>query len=258
MIHLFLKRFSVALFCLSSSMALAGNLGTLTKVVGDVLKVSSKNFEEKKVQKSDPIETSDTLIVKEKSVAQVKLIDGSVLTFGPNTKFNFRNMVYDGKKKRLIEFDLLYGQLRGTISKTDSKNNKVNIHTKTVSLGIRGTEILLNHKIEGVKSELSEVALLTGQAQVRYKKSGKTFKLKPGDYLVAMADPGTSHMPTKMMRLEDKVQQALASHSSGPANPNYRQEGMALAGSATQDESETQIPDDFFLELKGDSSLLKK
>ncbi len=254
-------------FIVSSLMvsAQAANLGKATKVIGHVTKIAQESMEEKPLKVDDDIAPRDTIVTLEKSMAQVILVDGSVLTFGPKTKFNFRNMIYDEKKKRIIEFDLLYGQLRGTISKKSSKENRVKVDTRTVSMGVRGTEILMNNKVEDVKSEVSEVALLSGDAQVRYKKSGKIFKLKPGDYMVAMNDPGLTHIPAKSSRMEDRVFQALASTGLGGGGPSAFKKGvgndMALAGTrdaSKVDPNDSQIPEGYFLDLGKGDELLKK
>ena len=237
-------------FCLASVSASGASLGKVTRVIGQVAKFGQGDTTEKVLKVDDEIASRDTLVTQEKSMAQVTLVDGSTLTFGPKTKFNFRHMVYDEKKKRIIEFDLLYGQLRGSISKAvKGQENRVKVETKTVSMGVRGTEIVMNHKVEGVKSELSEVALISGEAQIRYKTSGKVFKLKPGDYLVAMADPGTTYLPTKMMRMGESVMRGL--------------QGNDIAVGAVRDSSkiaplESQIPDGLFLEMRQDDSILKK
>ncbi|MEK6623837.1 MAG: hypothetical protein AABY86_02645, partial [Bdellovibrionota bacterium] len=77
----------------------------------------------------------------------------------------------------------------------------------------------------------------------------KVFKLKPGDYLVAMADPGTTYLPTKMMRMGESVMRGL--------------QGNDIAVGAVRDSSkiaplESQIPDGLFLEMRQDDSILKK
>ncbi|MBI2521983.1 MAG: FecR domain-containing protein [Bdellovibrio sp.] len=245
-----------SIFCLASWSASGASLGKATKVIGNVAKIAQGDMSEKSLKVDDEIASRDTIITQEKSMAQVTLVDGSTLTFGPKTKFNFRHMVFDEKKKRIIEFDLLYGQLRGSISKTATgSENRVKVDTKTVSMGVRGTEIVMNHKVEGVKSELSEVALLSGNAQVRYKTSGKVFKLKPGDYLVAMADPGTNYFGSKLMHMEESMRKSLTAPSIAG------EEKMALA--ETRDSSviaprESQIPEGLFLEMRQDDSILKK
>ncbi|HAZ11458.1 MAG: hypothetical protein A2X86_10770 [Bdellovibrionales bacterium GWA2_49_15] len=250
----------IALVCCTFSIlswsASGAGLGKATKVVGQVAKIGQGDMAEKPLKVDDEISARDTLITQERSMAQVTLIDGSTLTFGPKTKFNFRHMMFDEKKKRIIEFDLLYGQLRGTISKTAvGSENRVKVDTKTVSMGVRGTEIVMNHKVEGVKSELSEVALLSGDAQVRYKTSGKVFKLKPGDYLVAMADPGTNYMGSKMMRMEESMRKSMMAPSIGGDD--------AIAVGDVRDASkinplESEIPAGLFLEMRADDSILKK
>lgn len=214
-------------------------------VKGQVFKISAGELKESLVKQGNGLKARDSLRTEEKSLLSVLLIDGSTLTIGPKSKFSFRSFVYDEKSKRLMDFDIVYGQLRGTISKKVLKENRVRFDTRTVSLGIRGTEILLNHRPENGKSlkEVSEVALLSGEATLRYKSTGKNLVLRPGDYLVAMANPIKGFQNHKLHRLDQGTTEALASSGNkfgGLVRPmTGAGEGeMALAG--TRDKGEAQ------------------
>lgn|GEM_PF-6096096 len=242
-------------------------------VKGQVFKISAGELKESLVKQGDGLKARDSLRTEEKSLLSVLLIDGSTLTIGPKSKFSFRSFVYDEKSKRLMDFDLVYGQLRGTISKKVLKENRVRFDTRTVSLGIRGTEILFNHRPEKGASikEVSEVALLSGEATLRYKSTGKNVVLRPGDYLVAMANPIKGFQNHKMHRLDQGTSEALASSGSkfgGLVRPMIGAgEGeMALAGTREKGDGQAELESSMteeemskiFLQFGEPEALLKK
>lgn len=238
----------------------AKEFGIISKVIGSVFKIPFGQVTEVKISYGDNISSKDTLITKDKSIVVVKLIDGSIFSFAPNTKFTFNEMEFTEKKKRSIDFDLVYGKIRGIVAKAPEGENKVNINTHSVSMGIRGTEILLNHKLENGKKEYSEAALMSGVAEIRYKNSGKIYRLKPGDYLVATLDWG------KQLKLKTEVYEALASIGAKAYKYNQKMEdNMMLAGSLTgkdskdsrSGESEIELTDGYFLAGPGMSALEK-
>lgn len=254
-------KYLILLFLLSSKLFAANEIGYVTKIIGEVYRISVEDKKEVKVSFQDQIKLKDTLYTKNKSVVSVKLGDDTVFTIAPNSKFIFHEMIL-ADNKRSMNFELALGKVRGIVSASKAKENSVKVQTKTMVMGIRGTEILINHSISG-KNEFSEAALMSGVADITYKESGKTYQLKPGDYLVSMANPPKSLSPLMKMKLETQMYKVL--EASGNKAQLYNQQLMngelMLAGGRDGKDSKTEqdpeMSESYFLAGPGMSALEK-
>lgn len=255
-----MKSFCLLLLFFTVNTFAANEIGYVTKIIGDVYKVSADK-KEVKVAFHDEIRLKDTLLTKNKSIVSVKLGDDTVFTIAPNSKFIFHEMILSDSK-RTMNFELALGKVRGVVSKSKSSDNNVKIQTKTMVMGIRGTEILLNHSANG-KNEFSEAALMSGVADITYKDSGVTYQLKPGDYLVSMANPPKNFNPLLKLPLESQMYKVL--EASGNKAQRYNQQlmngEMMLAGSKDgkdgKAEADPEMSESYFLAGPGIAALEK-
>jgi hypothetical protein len=99
------------------------------------------------------------------SVVRVKTTDQTVLTLAPKTVFKVTDFNPDPSKRKRAVFDLIAGKMRAKVEKRKN-NKKYTFRTKTVSMGIRGTEFLMNYKRNKNSVLTTQVALLTGKLEV--------------------------------------------------------------------------------------------
>ena len=116
-------------------------------VIGVVAAGIGNIFNQKNEQLStgSKIYFGDTIIVKEKSNAQILLLDETALTIGEKSELTIDNFVYDPQSKvGKIVSNIKLGTVRivtGEISNQNPDNLEVNIPTGSV--GARGTEFVV-------------------------------------------------------------------------------------------------------------------
>ena len=112
-------------------------IGVVAVGIGDI-----SNQKNEKLITGSKIYFGDTIMVKEKSNAQILLLDETALTIGEKTELTIDDFVYDPQTKvGKIVSNIKVGTVRiitGEISKQNPDNLEVNIPTGTI--GARGTE----------------------------------------------------------------------------------------------------------------------
>jgi len=112
-------------------------IGVISAGIGDIT-----NQKNEKLLTGSKIFYGDTIIVKEKSNAQILLLDETALTVGEKSELTIDDFVYDPETKvgKIIS-SIKLGTVRiitGEISKQNPDNLKVKVPTG--SIGARGTE----------------------------------------------------------------------------------------------------------------------
>ena len=112
-------------------------IGVISAGIGDIT-----NQENEKLLTGSKIFYGDTIIVKEKSNAQILLLDETALTVGEKSELTIDDFIYDPVTKvgKIIS-SIKLGTVRiitGEISKQNPDNLKVKVPTG--SIGARGTE----------------------------------------------------------------------------------------------------------------------
>ena len=115
-------------------------IGVIAVGIGEIL-----NQKNEKLSTGSKIYFGDTIIVKEKSNAQILLLDETALTVGEKSELTIDDFVYDPQSKvGKIVSNIKVGTVRivtGEISNQNPENLKVNIPTGSV--GARGTEFVV-------------------------------------------------------------------------------------------------------------------
>ena len=115
-------------------------IGVVAVGIGDI-----SNQKNEKLITGSKIYFGDTIMVKEKSNAQILLLDETALTIGEKTELTIDDFVYDPQTKvGKIVSNIKVGTVRvitGEISKQNPDNLEVNIPTGSV--GARGTEFVV-------------------------------------------------------------------------------------------------------------------
>ena len=158
-------------------------IAQITVMKGKVQKMSKGSTSD--VQPGERFNKGDSIITNEKSFVKLLVVDDTILSLGPKSEINFEDFDFTEKTDRKIVYNFIKGQLTGHV-KNKAKENDIVVKTKMASMGIRGTQILVNHESRG-KVDISEFALLTGSAEVVDGKSTK-YPLKKGDRVVFVQD----------------------------------------------------------------------
>jgi hypothetical protein len=130
----------------------------------------------------DIVNEGDVLETKSKSFAKIKLNDKTMVSIGPNSKFDFKQYRNKAGKRRNI-ISLIKGKVRVLVNKKAKEGESIKVKVGAVALGVRGTEILLN-AYRAAKTATSDVALLTGNAEIT-GPGFSPFDMKGGQYFNA-------------------------------------------------------------------------
>jgi hypothetical protein len=143
----------------------------------------------------------DTLVTEEKSFVRVLMVDQSTVNLGPNSELNFESFKYNSNTDRQSVYNLMKGQLR-SIVKNKAKDGDIQFKTPQAVMGIRGTELLVNHQVIG-KIDVSEFALLSGRADLN-DAQGEQHTLVKNDRLILIgeAQPRKKKLPLNKIEID--------------------------------------------------------
>ena len=162
-------------------------IGRVVNATGTVTRVNQSHSE--KIKSGSSIHKNDELRTSKNSFVKILMKDDTVFQLGANSKFKFEKFEFDGKnkEKRKASYNLLYGKMRGLFIKPAPK--EITLHTPSVSLGVRGTELLTDvywdPKDTKAKLPKTDVALLSGKLQIDLSRLNlphiKQLELTPGN-----------------------------------------------------------------------------
>ena len=200
-LSLFAKDFT---FDQETGKAVPNHLGEIKLLRGKVFKKHQGKTTE--VKTGTRFNKDDTVFTEQRSFAKILLVDDTVLSVGPNSELNFSEFKYVDKTNRQMTFDFIKGQLRALVV-NKAKEGDLKFKTKAALMGVRGTELLINHQTLNAL-EISEFALLTGSAEVMDNKNEK-HALAKLDRITIMLDPGNSEIASDKNTLSELEQKLL-------------------------------------------------
>lgn len=117
--------------------------GTAKVITGDVRVVNAKG--ERALASGDAVYAQDRIIAGKQSAGSVVLRDGTTLVLSENSQVTVQNFAFNATTQEgNMLIDLLQGTLRvvtGLIAKLNPE--AIQIKTKTVSVGVRGTDFIV-------------------------------------------------------------------------------------------------------------------
>ncbi len=179
-------------------------VGQLRLVRGSVYKKVKGELQAVKI--GTRFSKSDTLVTEEKSFARIQVVDDTVITLGQNSELNFEEFKFTDKTNRQAVFNFIKGQLTGHV-RNKAKEGDIQVRTKTAVMGIRGTQILVNHQTVKAR-EISEFALLSGSADVT-DPQGSRSALAKADRLVVVTNPTTQASGSEKQKLSEALLKEL-------------------------------------------------
>ena len=153
-------------------------IGQVVALKGDV-----KVERESKIQElllKDEIFKNDQISTLNNSRTQLLLNDETIITIGENSIFKVDEYLFNEEKDSSLKMNFLNGTFKvitGKIGKLNPNNFK--LQTKTASIGIRGTEILLQ-----LEAKKEKIMCTQGTIIVTRKDTNNTTTLNVGESLV--------------------------------------------------------------------------
>lgn len=168
-------------------------------IKGKVFKLlPSENREE--LQVGDRLSKGETLVTQELSFVKILMVDDTLLAIGPKSELKLSEFNFVDKTDRQIVYDIIKGQILGMV-KNKAKEGEIVFRTKLSSMGVRGTEILINHQaIQG--KEISEFALLSGHAEL-IEDNKNRYDLMPSERMIFVQDPLNQKKAKEKLVLKD-------------------------------------------------------
>jgi hypothetical protein len=151
-----------------------------------------------KIKKKHVIETGKASFMK------IKLVDKSIFTLSGSSKMNFQDFQYKSPKDRRGVFNLIRGRLRASIP-VKTKKDALKIISGTASMGIRGTKVLVNNRLDKEGNRIIQMALLEGEVEIVNSKSKEKVGLLPGDHFILVENKGGLLEEDRILKLDEKV-----------------------------------------------------
>lgn len=192
-----------------SGKAIPNYVGELKEIRGTVFKKSQGKMS--KVKVGDRFQKTDSVITKDKSYIKILVVDDTTFTLSSNSELNFTEFKFREKDDREAVYTFIKGQIRGIVRNKAKKEGDIKIKTTLAVMGIRGTEILVNHQTLN-NLEVSQFSLNSGLAKIS-DEQGLNHDLSKHDKLTLIKDSSTHQkaqeagklLPEDIKLLEDET-----------------------------------------------------
>jgi hypothetical protein len=192
-----------------SGQAVPKHIAQVKIAKGNVFKLT--NGKQKEIKVGDRLYKSDTLITNSASIAQILIVDDTIMTLGANSELNFAEFKFVDKTKRQAVYSFIRGQIRGLI-KNKAQEGDIVIQTKLATMGIRGTELFVNHQTIN-NLEVSEFALISGKVVVNDDKKAP-HELSKNDRIIIVQDSLNKESAQERNTLSEEELKALNQENS--------------------------------------------
>jgi hypothetical protein len=157
---------------------------------------------DRELKKGSKVYNNELIHTLEKSFIVMEMIDLTVVTLGPLSDFKVENWAYRTKNDRNAQFNIVKGQLRALVKSKSKDPDQLKIKTSFVSMGIRGTQLMVNAlNIDG--KEVTQIALLEGSVHIEGDTPATSQDLVPGDHAVIVkTEKGLEHQDRKIKDTE--------------------------------------------------------
>lgn len=172
-------------FLFSFNILGADNIGTVAIIIGEA--EISREDKVESIVKNHEIFEKDKISAKENGFVKALMRDDSIITIGADTNFEFNQFKLKDKNSRKVDLKLKKGKVRLLITKKLRKGF-IKLKTKSLTMGVRGTEFLVSSKIVNGQ-EVSSVGVIDGVVSVepapgvKLKKKIDIVLLKEGEML---------------------------------------------------------------------------
>ncbi len=140
---------------------------------GNIVLFENQYYTLKNAKIGDTVNNGNILRARPGSHAHVIFDNGDQIHIGPGSSYRIQ---WDQSLEKKLKIDLMYGRLRGIISK-EGPRQKAIIKTKSATMGVRGTDFFIADS--GPNGE-TEISVLRGEVEVTSESTQKTLPLKTG------------------------------------------------------------------------------
>lgn len=189
---------------LAFASSLYASVAKIVAASGEVSVLRDKK--EQKASVGFELEEKDTVFSKGASKAQIIFNDKTVITIGKESEFKIEEYLFEAKNEPKASFGFTKGAFRaitGQIGKVAP--DKFELKTKTATIGIRGTQILLQTGDE------SKIACTDGAILVTSLDTGAAVEVKAGE--ITTVEPNKPPKPPRIYK-PDEIK-AIAEESGG-------------------------------------------
>lgn len=206
----------VALFSIAS---FAEMNGVMMVVKGDI-KVTNKAGKTEVAKVGKKVTQGDTILAGPDSRAKIVMADKNVINVSPDSKIVIEKYENDGKDKKNVELNVLYGKVRASVEqKYDGDKSKFNVKTPSAVAGVRGTDFMMGYS-QATRS--AQVITFSGAVAVGLPGPGGTIKnpvfVMPGQ--MTQVGAGKMPEPPKAMPKEELNQMNNETAAGGPGEAN--------------------------------------
>jgi hypothetical protein len=154
--------------------------GSIIKLRGSAFKLVANTGEQVILNKDSKVHSGDLIITSSKSFVKLKMTDDTSISIASNTTFKIKEFLHKGEKRKTI-FNLVHGKYRAKINRKVKEGQEVTFGSRTVSVGVRGTEFFSNAYAVS-NAPVGDVALLKGNVSTNVLGKGAV-DLTPGKAL---------------------------------------------------------------------------
>jgi hypothetical protein len=208
--------------------------GVMMVVKGDI-KVTAKDGKTDAAKVGRKVSSGDMITAGADSRAKIVMADKNVINVSPDSKIVIEKYENDGKDKKNVELNVLYGKVRASVEqKYDGEKSKFNIKTPSAVAGVRGTDFMAGFN---PNTKITQVITFTGTVAVGQPGPGGTIKnpvfVQPGQ-MAQMGAGQAAAQPTKVSKEElskanSETKAEAPSNGRGPSSVNENR-GPSMVG----------------------------
>jgi hypothetical protein len=173
--------FLVCLF-LSSYAYTQEEAGKVARMQGVVKRMNKTLREAVELKVTSNIYPNDIITTEQRSFVKILMQDGTLIQIGPKSSLTIAEFEFENStaKRKSAAYHMEKGSLRAMFTKGEQRNIKVS--SPTVSMGIRGTELMAEVFEKEGKFE-SEIVLLEGEIELSFRNSDQSIIMNPGQFI---------------------------------------------------------------------------
>lgn len=182
------------------------------------------------LEPNDVVQQDDRVKTSAKGSTEIKFIDGTVLTIGPNSEVLLDKMIFEGDRAKNATIQVVRGAMRFASGRSD--HSAYHIETKIATIGVRGT--VIDVSVENDKMIYSTVE---GDAEICNRNTGLGCRrVRAGDPALAVGLNGfakaTAREAAKLFRGLNGVSQVLTKNAALMLKGTGQAAGKVVGGTA--------------------------
>ncbi len=169
----------------------------------------------------DKIYPNETLTTEKGSLIKLEMVDMSILTLGPKSSLTFEKWKYKTKSDREALLNLNVGKMRAHFKVKAKKDNAIQIKASHVSMGVRGTEVMVNHLIErddnkDQSKHITHFATLSGRTLLYDKAKDYEIEQEAGEHYLSILDHRKKVIKSEAHNLDPNEWEKLKAKDKNP------------------------------------------